>query len=123
MSEEDYDNFFKFGGEFNRDPKKRSGYKFSHFGNDVYGDVRWWVSGLTGDLHRGNRKHLQHDPQVDLCTEQELGHNNHSAPGLPRVSARVQENHNDPKKGELPLVQGKWGLPGNTGQNVLDMQW
>lgn len=39
MSEEDYDNFFKFGADFGRDPKRRSGYKFSNFGNDLYSDV------------------------------------------------------------------------------------
>jgi hypothetical protein len=38
MSEEDYNNFFKFGAEFAKSTKQK-GHKFSHFGSDVYSEV------------------------------------------------------------------------------------
>lgn len=43
MTEEDYANFFDLGKNFGKKFRKDKAYKFSHFGADVYSEVRFFV--------------------------------------------------------------------------------
>jgi hypothetical protein len=51
MSEEDYQNFFKFGKEFTKRKRYDSGYKFSHFGSDIYSEVKTAPFIIKQDLY------------------------------------------------------------------------